>query len=75
MIQTNIRWVTAGGNRLAFVTDSTQQLHKQDFIELIERARRSGPHPHKPRPPQSGEGGGLVEDPEVSEVMDLIEID
>lgn len=63
------------GNRLILVTDSTQRLHEQDFIELIERARRSSPHPHKPRPSRSGEEGGLVEDPGVSEVMVLIEID
>jgi hypothetical protein len=50
------------------LTPSAQRLHKQDFIELIERARRS-------RPPASHKEGGPVEDPEAVEPMGPIEVD
>lgn len=61
--------------RLVPIIDPAQRLHKQDFIKLIERARRGRPHSHKSRLSQSREGDSPIEEPEVTEAMDPIEID
>lgn len=55
------------------VTDPPpQRLHKQDFIELIERAKRNRPHSHKP---PSSRDRDLTEGPGVSELMGAIVVD
>lgn len=74
-MQTNTRWAVSENNRLAPVADPAQRLHKQDFLRLVERARRVRPRSHKSRLPQSREGSSLAEEPEVSEVVDTIEVD
>jgi hypothetical protein len=52
-----------------FPTDSPQLLHKQDFVELVERAKRSKPPSQKSQFKQ-GNGG-----PEALEPTDPIEVD
>ena len=74
-MQTNTRWAVSDDNRLVPVADPVQRLHKQDFLRLVERARRGRPRSHKSRSPQSREGSSLAEEPEVSEVVDTIEVD
>ena len=54
------------------VTDPPQRLHKQDFIELIERAKRNRPHSHKP---PSSRDRDLTEGPGVSELTGAIVVD
>jgi hypothetical protein len=58
--------------RLVLLTDPTKRLHKQDFVELIERARRSKPPSCKYQSSQQREGEGLVE---VLKPVDPIEVD
>ena len=55
--------------------DPDQRLHKQDFIELIERARRSKLPSHKSQLPLGREGDGVDGDAEVVESKDPIEVD
>ncbi|KAF9653854.1 hypothetical protein BDM02DRAFT_1100456 [Thelephora ganbajun] len=71
------KWEAEGKARKVDIddTDEYQRLHKQDFIELIERARRSRFHSHKPQSSRGREGGSPIEEPEVSEVTDPIEVD
>lgn len=61
--------------RLTLVTDLPQRLHKQDFIELTEKARKSKPRSHRPRSSQSRKATGPVEGPEDSELVNPIEVD
>ncbi|KAF9793309.1 hypothetical protein BJ322DRAFT_997290 [Thelephora terrestris] len=58
--------------RLVLLTDPTKRLHKQDFVELIERARRSKPPSRKYQSSQQREGEGLVE---ALKPVDPIEVD
>jgi hypothetical protein len=62
-------------HRLTLVTDLTQRLHKQDFIELTEKARENKPRSHKPRSSQGRKATGPIEGPEDSELVNPIEVD
>ena len=67
-----VRRVRTGDDQPVSLTNPAQRLHKQDFIELIERARRGVPTSHKSQSRRRREG---VEEPEVPEPIDPIEVD
>lgn len=52
-----------------------QRLHRRDFVELTERARRGRPHSHGRQPSRGRERSGLSEGPEGYELEGPIEVD
>lgn len=63
------------GEWWALVADPAQRLHKQNFLELTERARRNKPSSQRSQLPQRKEGGSSVEELEALEPTEPIEVD
>jgi len=64
--------ITIADSRTSLNPPPPQRLHRQDFVELTERARRSRPCSRRSQPPQGTDRGSPAEEPKS---MSPIEVD